>query len=192
MLEEFIEHWWLTLGRGVLIMLFGLLVLLLANNMSTTILEVLVRVSIVVLFAVYLGISGSATLLGAVLIRHTAHRWFYIAHGLLLAALALAMFLWPALRLESVIVLTATHAALNGIWELRTAVTLNHHKSDSVILLLLALASLTCATLLAIYHNGPASTATTVLGTYATLYGLCLMYFGLHLRRSKVPSIATK
>lgn len=187
MLEEFIDHWWLALTRGILVLLFGLVALLLANNMSTLITQILFRVSIVVLFAFYLGLSGSLTLLGAYLIRHPAHRWIYIAHGFLLAGLCVALFAAPNIRLESLILLTAAHAALNGIWELRIANALRNHRADSLLLLALACISLVTAALLLIQRNGPASAMTTLLGAYACVYGLFLTYFGLHMRRKNVP-----
>ena len=188
MLEEFIEHWWLTLTRGVLVALFGLVALFLANNMSTLITEILFRVSVVVLFAFYLGLSGAATLLGAYLIRHSTHRWIYVAHALLLSLLCVMFFAAPSIRLETLVLLTAAHAGLNGVWELLIARSLRHHRSDALLLLLLALVSVVSAVLLVAYRNGTASTMTTLLGAYATVYGLFLIYFGLHLRRRKITA----
>src|SRR3954463_16676588 len=122
MLEEFIRYWWLPTLRGAALIGFGLLTLFLANNMSLTFTEVLSRVSLVLLFALYLGVSGLLTIVTAALIRHVSHGWVYLGHGLLLAALCLTILLSPAVRLETVVLLTVIHAVVNGLAETRIAV----------------------------------------------------------------------
>src|SRR3954467_15039829 len=105
MLEEFIRYWWLPVTRGVALVAFGVLTLFLANNMSLAPTAILFRVALVMLFGMYLGLSGSLTMVTAALIRHASHRWMYIAHAVLLAALCLTILMSPNVRLETIVLL---------------------------------------------------------------------------------------
>lgn len=183
MLEEFIRYWWLPVLRGMVLIIFGLLALFLANNMSLTFTEVLFRVSLVMLFALYLGISGSLTMVTAALVRHVSHRWMYLAHGLVFAVLCLTILASPSVRLETVVLLTIIHAAVNGLGEAHIASALRNHRKEAVILSVTALSSLVAAVALTILREGPIGPMTTALGSYALFYGICLTYFGWHLHR---------
>jgi uncharacterized membrane protein HdeD (DUF308 family) len=180
MLEEFIRYWWLPMSRGVALVAFGLLALFLANNMAVTLTEVLFRVTLVILFGMYLGLSGSLTMVTAALIRHSSHRWMYIAHGVLLAALCVTIVMSPNVRLETIVLLTAVHAAINGIGEARMAASLRHHRGMAAVLSLVAAVSLVATVALVLLRNGPLHRMTDALGTYSALYGLTLIYFGWH------------
>lgn len=181
MLEEFIRYWWLPVIRGIVLIIFGVLALFLANNMTLTFTEVLFRVSLVMLFAIYLGVSGSLTMVTAALIRHVSHRWMYLAHGLVFAALCLTILLSPSVRLETVVLLTIIHAAINGLGEGRTAIALRHHQKEAIILSVNAILSLAAAGALFWLRDGPIAPMTTTLAAYALFYGACLAYFGWHL-----------
>jgi uncharacterized membrane protein HdeD (DUF308 family) len=87
----------------------------------------------------------------------------------------------PAIRLETVVLLTIIHALVNGIGEGGIAATLRHHKKEAAILGVMALLSVSTAVILLVSRNGPISSMTTVLGSYAFVYGVCLTYFGWHL-----------
>ena len=181
MLEEFIRNWWLPLLRGLVLVIFGLLALFLANNMSLTFTEVLFRVSLVMLFALYLGISASLTMVSAVLIRHESHRWIYFAHGLLLGALGLTILVSPAIRLETIVLLAIAHAMVNGLGEARICAALRHHRKESILLGTMAAMSIIAAVVLFVLRDGPITSMTTALGAYTLIYGTCLAYFGWHL-----------
>ena len=183
MLEEFIRNWWLPLVRGLAMIAFGLIALFLANNMSLTFTEVLSRVSLMMLFALYLGLSGSLTTVTAALIKHASHRWMYLAHGVLLAALCVTILFSPGIRLETIILLTIIHALVNGLGEGGIAATLRHHKKEAAIMAAMSLVSLATAIVLLLLRNGAISSMTTVLGSYALVYGICLTYLGWHLHR---------
>jgi len=143
------------------------------------------------LFAIYLGISGSLTMVTATLIRHASHRWMYVAHGLVFAALCVAILATPSVRLETVILLTIFHAVVNGLGEAHIASSLRRHRKEAVILSVASLTSLAAAIALTVLRNGPISSMTAALGSYALAYGLCLTYFGWHLHRQmKDPVIS--
>ena len=184
MLEEFIRYWWLPVTRGMALVAFGLLALFLANNMALTLTAVLFRVALVMLFGMYLGLSGSLTMVTAALIRHASHRWMYVAHGLLLAALCLTILASPAVRLETIVLLTAAHAAVNGIGEARMASSFWHHRKEGVILACISAVSLVAAAALVALRDGPLFRMTDALGAYAVVYGLMLIYFGWHCHRN--------
>jgi uncharacterized membrane protein HdeD (DUF308 family) len=183
MLEEFIRYWWLPVTRGFALVAFGLLALFLANNMSLTLTEVLFRVSLVMLFGMYLGLSGSLTMVTAALIRHASHRWMYVAHALLLAALCLIIVMSPSIQLETIVLLTAAHAAVNGLGEARMAHSLRRHSKEGMLLTVISIISLASAITLVLLRNGPLHTMTNALGSYSLLYGLALIYFGWHCHR---------
>jgi uncharacterized membrane protein HdeD (DUF308 family) len=179
MIEEFIRYWWLPLMRGAALIAFGLLAIFVANNMSLTFTEVIFRVSLVMLFALYLGVSATLTMVTAIVVRHDSHRWMSIATGLLLAGLCMAIVAARGVRLETVIMLTVVHALVNGIGEARIAVALKHHLKESVTLGVMAGVSLVAALVLAALRNS--SNLTLALGSYSLLYGMCLAYFAWHL-----------
>lgn len=179
MIEDFIRYWWVPLLRGAALIAFGSLALFLANNMSLPFAVAMARVSLVVLFGLYLGVSATLTIVTAILVRHDSHRWMLVASGLLLAGLCMATIAARGVRLETVIMLTVVHALVNGIGEARIAVSLKHHIKESVALSLMAAVSLVAALALAALRNS-AHTA-SALGVYALLYGLCLAYFAWHL-----------
>jgi uncharacterized membrane protein HdeD (DUF308 family) len=181
MIEEFIRYWWVPLLRGAALIGFGLLALFLANNMSLPFTEVIFRVSLVMLFALYLGVSATLTMLNAILVRHAAHRWMFIVSGLLLGGLCMAIIAAPGVRLETVIMLTVVHALVNGIGEARIALALKHHHKECIALGLMAGISMVAALTLAALRNGDVSRETLALGSYALIYGLCLAYFAWHL-----------
>jgi uncharacterized membrane protein HdeD (DUF308 family) len=179
MIEEFIRYWWVPLFRGAALIAFGGLALFLANNMTLPFTAMMVRVSLVVLFALYLGVSATLTMVTAILVRHDSHRWMAIASGLLLLGLAMALLLARSLRYETVIMLTLVHALVNGIGEARIATALKHHVKESITLGVMAAVSLVAALALAALRNS--AHLTLALGVYALLYGFCLAYFAWHL-----------
>ncbi len=179
MIEEFIRYWWVPLFRGAALIAFGGLALFLANNMTLPFTAMMVRVSLVVLFALYLGVSATLTMVTAILVRHDSHRWMAIASGLLLLGLAMALLLARSLRYETVIMLTLVHALVNGIGEARIATALKHHVKESITLGVMAAVSLVAALALAALRNS--GHLTLALGVYALLYGFCLAYFAWHL-----------
>src|SRR4051812_35463570 len=183
MLEEFIRYWWLPVTRGMALVAFGVLALFLANNMSLALTEVIFRVTLVMLFGMYLGLSGSLTMVTAALIKHASHRWMYVAHGILLAALCFVILRSASIRLETIILLTAAHAMVNGLGEARMASSLWHHRKDALILFVCGTLSFAAAVALILLRNGPLHTMTNALGAYSLAYGIALAYFGWHLHR---------
>ena len=186
MIEEFIRYWWLPTLRGAALIALGMLTLFLANNMSLPLTEILSRVSLVLLFALYLGVSGLLTIITAALVRHVSHRWVYLGHGVLLAALCLTILLQPAVRLETIVLLTIAHAVVNALAEGRIALALKHHKKEASALGIIAAISVGAAIALMLLRNGPVGDMTMALGLYALAYGLCLVYFGWHLHRQSL------
>ncbi len=179
MLEDFIRYWWVPLFRGAALIAFGGLALFLANNMQLPFSSAMVRVSIVMLLALYLGVSATLTMVTAMLVRHDSHRWIAIASGLLLLGLGMALVASRALRYETVIMLTVIHALVNGIGEARIALALKHHIKESITLGVMAALSMIAALTMAGLRNS--GHVTLALGLYALLYGFCLAYFAWHL-----------
>lgn len=189
MLEEFIRYWWLPVTRGVALLAFGLLALFLANNMGLTLTEVIFRTTLVILFGMYLGLSGSLTMVTAALIQHPSHRWTYVAHGIILAALCVTILRSSNVRLETIVLLTAGHAAINAISEARMAVSFRHHRRLAAVLVLVAAVSTGAAVALIMLRGGPLHRMTTALGTYSALYGMSLVYFGWHCHEQAVHTL---
>src|SRR5437660_4055190 len=153
--------------RARLAMVFGAATLFLAPSLERGAVDIFARITLVMLFGVYVAFTGILVLAMALLVRHSGHVWESIAHSLILGALAVMAWVLDTVRLDMVIYLTVTQAALMGGLELLLAWRLRLHKAESTILGAVGALSIMFSVALGLRAGEASAKSATLLGTYA-------------------------
>ena len=180
--ETLVRNWWLFTLRGVLGIVFGLIVLIFPGP---TIL------SLVILFSAYMLVDGVFGIISAVrAIRRKDDRWgLLIFEGLLDIAVGVIAFLWPGITVLAFVLLIAAWAIVSGGLMMAAGFRLNINHGRWW-LILGGLLSVAFGVLLIISPLIGAIVLTWWLGAYAILFGVALVIFSFKLR-SRQHELAT-
>lgn len=107
--------------------------------------------------------------------------WAALIHGTILIALGSWLFFSKQMTLMWLVWLTVANALGSGLLEMILAHTMRRHV-DSILLTVAGAVSLGTATVLVLERNSQMSLLVSVLGVYATFYGIVLFTFSLRLR----------
>ncbi|HEX9068557.1 MAG TPA: DUF308 domain-containing protein, partial [Ktedonobacterales bacterium] len=128
----------------------------------------------------------------AVRAGETHQRWGWLAaSGLLGVAAGVAAFVWPGLTALAVVFLVAAWAIFTGVLEIAFALAMPSTLAHPWLAGLSGLLSVIFGVLLAIWPRSGAITLTWLLGIYAILHGIALLYYANRLQavRSGVQSL---
>lgn len=195
--------WWYLLLRGVVALLFGLIVIAFPEGvlLSSTII-------FVVLFSVYALIDGGASIVGA--LRQREGHWFAVLlWGILSILGALAVIVYPlmatafALRIFAIII--GLRALVTGFYEMLTAWRLRDEIEDEWFLGLSGLFSALFGLILLLRPFSTLAILALFVGFYALIYGVLLTMLAFKVRgwsealteiremmRSSSPSTSTE
>lgn len=162
--------------RGVLALLFGVLVL------------VWPRVTVLVLavvFAIYAVVDGIGMVAGG-LGRDGTRRWPYVLAGALGIVAGVIAALWPQVTALVLVLLVGAWAVITGALQVAAAVRLRRERPGWWVLALSGVVSLIAGVIILARPDIGALALATVLGVYALLAGVALLWAAWQLRKARV------
>ena len=171
------KHWWQIALRGLIALIFGILVLA-WPGVSLFILAII--------FGAYVFVDGIFTLVAAVNYKAGAGRrtWLFI-RGIAGIIVGLITLFWPAITEIALVLLIGAWALVTGFMELIYAFRANQ---DSAIRWMFAISGILSLILGALMLAQPllgALVIVWVIGAYAVLAGILLIILGFRLRGVK-------
>jgi uncharacterized membrane protein HdeD (DUF308 family) len=176
MFALFARHWWVLALRGVLVLLFGMLALLLPH---------FTLIFLVVLFGVYVVLDGLSSGLSALLAtwEKPSHRVFLGVEGAVGLTVGVLTLLWPAATAAVFFTLLVVWALLGGSIILLSALRLHRSLQGEVVLVLSGLSALAFGVLLLLFPRAGTLAIAWLIGLYALLAGTLLLVRAFRLRR---------
>ena len=171
------KHWWQVAVRGLIALIFGILVLAWPG----------VAIAILaIIFGAFVFVDGIFTLVAAVNYKAGAGRrtWLFI-RGIAGIIVGLITFFWPAITALALVILIAAWALVTGVMELIYAFRANQ---DSAIRWMFAISGILSLILGALMLAQPllgALVIVWIIGAYAVLAGILLIILGFRLRSVK-------
>lgn len=176
MSEVLAESWWTVGLRGILGILFGL-ILLLTPGLAVEV--------FVILFAAYMLVDGVFAIAAGIKAARNGERWgLLILEGIVDLAAGLVAVLWPAITLVALIWLIAVWAIVTGALMLGAAFSLNLDHGRWW-LALGGIASFIFGILLVIEPLIGAVVLTMWIGAYALVFGIFLLILAFQLHGKK-------
>src|SRR5215210_361198 len=173
-LDTFAANWRALGLRGLVALLFGLLVLFWPH---------LVLAGLTLLFGIYAVVDGSITLVPA--LRSSgrgAQRWLPLAEGTMGLIAGLAALLWPGITSNELLYVIAAWALLSGILKILTAMLLRAEVENGWLLAGSGALSVLLGVLLAALTGSNLSSLAPLVGAFAVVVGLALVVFAFRLR----------
>jgi len=175
MLEILTRYWWAAVLRGVVAVAFGV--------MAVAWPEITLRV-LVLLFGAFVLVDGLIAVVtaasGAGLVRH---RGWLVVEGVAGIVVGVLTFLWPDITTLALLYLIAAWALVTGALEIVAAVRLRREIRREWLLALNGVLSVLFGVLLVAWPTTGALAVTLVIGVYAIVFGIVLIWLGLRLRR---------
>lgn len=176
------RHWWAVALRGVLAILFGLL----AIFWPRLTLEVLV-----ICFGAFALVGGIFAVVVALGDRGAHARWgVLLVEGLFGIAVGLVTFFWPFITALVLLYLIAIWAIVTGGLEIAVAAWMHRAVGNEWMLLLGGIASLLFGVLLAALPGVGLLALTWLIGMYALVFGVLLVFLGFQWRRLERKLVA--
>lgn len=174
MLQTMSRKWWLIALRGVSAVLFGILAFVWPQ---------LTLGVLILLFAGYALIDGVMSIGASVGERKINDRWWVgLIEGVLSITAAVLAIIWPGITAVVLLYLIAAWAIITGIFEIIAAVNLRKVIEGEWTLALAGVVSIILGLIL-FFNPGPGILALIwVIGIYAVLFGVLLIYLGFRVR----------
>jgi len=173
MLHALARNWWLILLRGICAMVFGVL---------TFIWPGVTLLTLVLFYGAFALADGIFALSAAVTGNTPTPRWWLAIVGLLGIAAGAMTLLWPGLTAVVLQVFIACWAIATGAIQVIGAIQLRKEIANEWLLIAGGLLSIAFGVILVTQPSVGALALLYVIGSYAILYGLLLVWFALRLR----------
>ena len=170
MLKVFTRHWWVLVLRGLLAVIFGLLALIWPSITVN---------ALVLLFGAYAVVDGIFSIVAGLGRRRS---FLPILGGFLSIVLGILAWLWPQATAVALLYIIAVYALLTGIFELINAVELRKVLANEWLLVVSGILSIVFGILLVIWPAAGLMTMAWLIGTYALIFGILLIWLGFRLR----------
>ena len=171
------KHWWQIALRGLIALIFGVLVLAWPG------ISILV---FAIIFGAFVFVDGIFTLVAAVNYKAGAGRrtWLYI-RGIAGIIVGLITFFWPAITALALFLLVAAWALVTGVMELAFAFTANQKTAIRWMFAVSGILSLILGGLMLARPVLGILVIIWIIGVYAILAGILLIILGFRLRGVK-------
>jgi uncharacterized membrane protein HdeD (DUF308 family) len=167
------QLWWAFILRGVLGILFGVMLIVFPGIGLT---------AIILLFAVWALVGGASSLIGAWRSRSQREWWVGLFEGLAGLAAGVVAILLPAAAALALLFIVAGWAIVTGILQIWMAIRLRDQISGEVWMGLSGLISILFGLLLVIFPGTGILSALVLVGIFSILMGLPMVLLGWRLR----------
>jgi uncharacterized membrane protein HdeD (DUF308 family) len=181
------RNWWALALRGVLAIIFGVLVLLLPPG---TVIQ-----SFVLLFGAYALVDGVFAIIAAVQHRTEHNWWVHLLEGIVGVVAGILVFAYPAFSTIAatffVLYIIAFWAILTGVMEIWAAIELRRVITNEFWLGLGGLLSILFGIALILFPGAGILTLLTLVAAYAIVFGVVLLILAFRLRGAGSSSSQT-
>lgn len=178
MLRMYGKYWWSFLIRGILATLFGII--------AVTVPGLTLR-AMTILLAVFLVVDGVFSFTASFRGRQLGPRWgFLLFEGVAGMVLGLLTFVWPGITAMVIVFIIGFWAFITGVFELLAAIKLRNEIAGEWLLGLGGILSIIFSLLLLANPGIGGVAIIWMIGLYAILFGISMIFLGLRLRRHNV------
>lgn len=175
MLKALTKNWWMVVLRGILLILFA--ILLFANPGLTA-------VTLAVWFAALLAVDGLITLFGTLRSwKETEDRWLLLADGALSLLLGILLFQAPGVTLLFISLTFAFWFIVSGVARIATGVALRKELKGEGWMILGGALSVVFGLILFAQPDLSLGTLMSLAGIFALIAGIFLLFVGFKLRK---------
>jgi uncharacterized membrane protein HdeD (DUF308 family) len=179
MIGQLLRNWWIPVVRGVLGIIFGILVFAYPDTAVTL---------FVYIFGAYMLVDGIVALGFAFDVRHG--RGWMILSGIAGIAAGILTFIYPSATAMVLVYIVAAWAIVTGIFELVAAIGWRWVLSDAWMLGLGGVFSIIVGVLLFSSPTAGLMAWAWLIGSYAIIYGVLYVVTGLRLKSFQRPQAA--
>ncbi|WP_288132077.1 HdeD family acid-resistance protein [Microbulbifer sp.] len=179
MLRLMADNWWVALLRGLFAVLFGVL---------TFVWPGITLLSLIILFGAYTLVDGVVAIYGAIQGRGQASKsslWWLLFVGITGIAAGILTFFYPQVTGLVLVVFIGAWALVRGIFEIIGAVRLRKEIDHEWLLICAGVLSVIFGLVLLMKPGAGALALLWLIGGYAILFGLILVWLAFRLRRLK-------
>jgi len=174
-IHALVRNWWALAIRGIAAILFGILAIIFPGA---------TWLALLFLFGAYAFVDGIFALVLALRAVEAHERWWPLAlEGLAGLVIGIITFFEPRATAFALYVTIAAWAILTGILEIVAAVRLRRHLEDELLLMIGGIASILFGILMVIVPPVGLLVVVWLVGIYAILFGILLLWLALRLRR---------
>lgn len=174
--KKLANHWWAILIRGIVAVAFAFLAFL-ATGFTLQLL--------LIFLGVYLILDGVFAVVGALMATSHKHWWMLLLEGIISLAAGIFIFAWPEATLLILIYIVAFWAIVTGIFEFLASISATWAAPGKIFLGVTGVLSILLGVMIFIYPGLSISAAIWLMGIYALVIGLALIFFSLRLRAEK-------
>jgi uncharacterized membrane protein HdeD (DUF308 family) len=178
MLHALCKNWWLILLRGIAAIVFGVL---------TFIWPGITLLTLVLFYGAFALVDGVLAIAAAVMGGTPAPRWWLAIIGLLGIAVGILTFAWPGVTALVLLLFIAGWAIATGVLQIVGAIKLRKEIDNEWLLIAGGALSVLFGLILVVQPGTGALTLLYVIGAYAILYGILLVFLSLRLRTHTTP-----
>lgn len=178
MLRMYGKYWWTFLVRGVLASLFGFAAIVLPN---------ITLEALALFLAIFLIADGILSAAASMQGRKLGSRWgFLMLEGLAGITIGVLTFVWPGITVLAIILIIAFWAMITGVFEVLAAIKLRDEIEGEWLLGLGGILSILFSVVLFINPGLGAVAIIWLIGLYALIFGISLIFLGIRLRKHNV------
>jgi uncharacterized membrane protein HdeD (DUF308 family) len=172
--EEAGRHWWVLGVRGVCAILFGILAI---------VWPLITLITLVILFGAFAIVNGIFTLIGAFRGAHPRDsKIWMIVSGVLGIVAGIIAWVWPGLTAFALLMLIAAYAVVVGVAEVIAAVRRRTAGDTDWMYLVSGVLAVIFGILLFAWPASGALALTWLIGIFAIVYGVSLLYLAFRIR----------
>ncbi len=174
MVNQLGHNWWAVAIRGLAAIVFGILALVWPGITFTV---------LVLFWGAYALVDGIFAII-SVLTHHAGgmHRWLLLVEGLAGIAAGILTFIWPGLTGLVLLYLIAAWAVVTGVLEILAAIRLRQEITNEWMLAVAGIISVVFGIVIAAFPTAGALAVTWLIGAYAIVFGLLMLYLAFRLR----------
>jgi len=168
------RNWWAIGVRGVVALIFGLLVFAFPREAV---------VLLVLLFGAYAAVDGIFALLSALLAEQAHERWWpFVVEGVIGLAIGALTFFRPGMTALALYFVIAAWAVATGIAEIVAAIRVRASIANEAMLLIGGVASVIFGFAMVAFPAVGVVAVIWLIGAYAIFFGVLMIAFALRLR----------
>jgi uncharacterized membrane protein HdeD (DUF308 family) len=169
-----VRNWWLSVARGLIVVIFGILALVWPEQTKLT---------LVLLFGAFALADGLFTLfVGIALNPYITHWWAMVLEGVIGIVIGLLTFIWPDITALALLYFIAAWALLTGIFEIVTAIQLRRVIAGEWVMAFGGIASILFGVLLFVFPGAGAVSLMWLIGMYAIAFGILEIIVAFRIR----------
>lgn len=175
--KKLAKHWWAILIRGIVAIIFAFLAFL-ATGFTLNLL--------IIFLGIYLLLDGLFSVIGSLMAAgHHKNWWILLLEGLISIIAGIFVFALPGVTLVILVYLVAIWAIITGIFEFLASLMASWAAPGKIFIGVSGVLSVILGIVIFIYPLFTITAAIWLIGIYALLIGLSLVFFSLKLKSLK-------